>query len=81
MIYQPLESQGVYRLPIYMCTAYLYDINSYNSSALLEKNYADLTIINDKLKGYYKVLATSDYLEIKNTGGSASIVRLIVLGA
>ena len=79
-IAKELKPNETMQYNIYMCLAFLFDVNAYNSSAVFTKNYAALSILDDKLYGKYKVSATADFFTIENIGTSATVVSLVVLG-
>ena len=79
-IHQELKPNEVYKLEVYMCLAFLYDVDNYNSTAVFAKNYANLSMIDNMLNNKYKVTVDSSYLTIENVGGSTSSVRLIIMG-
>lgn len=79
-ISQKLEPNEVYKLEVYMCLAFLYDVDNYNSTAVFAKNYAKLSMIDNMLNNKYKVTVDGTYLTIENVGGSTSLARLIIMG-
>lgn len=79
-ISQELKPNEVYKLKVYMCLAFLYDIDNYDSTAVFAKNYARLSMIDNMLNNKYKVTVDSTYLTIENVGGSTSSVKLIIMG-
>ena len=79
-ITQKLEQNEEYKLEVYMCLAFLYDVDNYNSTAVFAKNYAKLSMIDNMLNNKYKVTVDGTYLTIENVGGSTSLARLIIMG-
>ena len=53
-----LNPGDIFKFPVYVCMAFLYDINAYISTAVFVKNYGHLYFLCDKLNSVYKVIVT-----------------------
>ena len=68
----------IFKFPVHVCMAFLYDVNAYISTAVFVKNYGRLYFLCDELNSSYKVSVTETEIVVENIGGKKTYVQLVV---
>ena len=68
----------IFKFPVHVCMAFLYDVNAYISTAIFVKNYGRLYFLCDELNSSYKVSVTETEIVVENIGGKKTYVQLVV---
>lgn len=73
-----LNPGDIFKFPVHVCMAFLYDVNAYISTAVFVKNYGRLYFLCDELNSSYKVSVTETEIVVENIGGKKTYVKLVV---